>query len=338
MKVALLAYDYTRLGFLFGIRDLLQSKGHTVKCFTHHGSPKADVPHTAHPWGDFRFEKLEEFNPDRLVMFNGFASATLPATKLLRAKFETFHVEQGWLPQKGNIYIDGVGMGARSGIVATARRMERRKVDAFESGEVSGFLKSIYRDAGSFTPPCAGKYIVIPAQLENDTSILYDSPLFKRMSSLVAFVRKSLKDSPYNIYIKAHPRDKEHGFSYAQDLQIIREGNLNDMVAHKDCAGIVGINSTGLIEALVHSKPVVALGFNVASGSGAYQLEINSGESHEKAIARIYKELPGIFKEGVNHKKRTSVLYALSKLQFPRTSVPEWVEDLIRDGAEKEES
>lgn len=328
MKIALLAYDYVRLGFLFGLKDLFERKGCTVKCFTHHGDPKAVVEHTAHPWGDFRFEKIEEFNPDRIIMFNGFATETLPATLVLREKFSVFHVEQGWLPQRGNIYIDHMGTGARSDISKKAYEISLNDGNDFEKGAVIGALKQYYKISQEYAPPSSRPYVVVPLQLEHDTSIIYDSEIFKTMNSLVSFVRKSLKGLDLDIYVKAHPRDKDKRVPAAEGLHFLREGSLNDIIGHEQCKGVIGINSTSLIEALVHEKPVVCLGMNVASGTMSYVLEYgdkaNSALNFMETMAESLKDKTLFSKVSVYE-----ALFGLSKLQFSKTKVPDWVYNYV---------
>ena len=330
MKVALVAYDHTRLKFLQGIFDKINGTiGCQVTCFTHHGDPKGTIPHVAHPWGEFRYEKIDEYKPDVVVMFNGFATETLPATTMLREKYPVFHVEQGWLPQKGNIYIDKLGTGARSIIARRIQELRESKVDDFDMGMAIGELKASYRNHNTFKNPHPGKkFVVVPMQLEHDTSIIYDSPVFKTMNSLIAYLRKAFKNTPYDVIVKSHPREKEKSWRAADGLLTERHASLNDMIAHQDCAGVVGINSTSLIEALVHQKPVICLGRNVASGTGAYALELHDDGGN-------FGRFSSLMLDAINNYTPTNealhVLYSLSKLQFPRTNIPDWVYKFLKE-------
>ena len=258
MKIALLAYAHQMYWFLSGLEKGLKRNGHQVKGFYQVG-PKSSRDHELINWLNFDLKKLEAFNPERIYIFNGYAKESYAATNYLKSKYNVYFVERGWLPQARNIYIDRVGLGGRSSLAT--RNLSRFK-DPLNARFVDNTIRYDHYCIAKFKPPELQDFILVPLQLEQDTSIVYDSPYIKSMQSLVDFVVKHFPDQ--HIVVKHHPKDS---------IDIKTSGNVtqisNELPMHLlsfAAKAIVGINSTSLIEALVHYKPVAMLGVNVVSG------------------------------------------------------------------------
>jgi capsule polysaccharide modification protein KpsS len=129
--------------------------------------------------------------------------------------------------------------------------------------EAVTLLKSLYQ----VTPKpdyLPNDFILVPLQLEADTSILHDSAYIKTMYSLVGFVSKHFFDFP--VVVCKHPKDSsEYNFK-----NVIYTTNISTLSLIPHARAVIGINSTLLIESLIYSKPVLALGKNVASGKGVF--------------------------------------------------------------------
>lgn len=258
MKVALLTFNQAVYESSFaGVAGLLLRNGHEIHTFYHpsDGLPaNGGVVHHPCQWWNFELGALEALDPDRVLVFNGSFAWCHAATAVIRERWDTLYAELGWLPQSNQIYIDPRGPGARSQLFLDA--VPTQTSSAMES------LRELYKPSGASIEP---GFILVPLQMEADTSILYDSPVFKTMHSLVGFVVRSFPD--HRIVVKTHPRI-DVPFEYPGVLSISNTESLNDLVVAS--RAVVGINSTSLIEALVHHKPVMALGSNVISGKNVF--------------------------------------------------------------------
>ena len=255
VRVAFIAFDCIRLGFLKGIYDKIKDT-HNARCFVHYGDAKCSTPHTVLKWMDFDLKALWDFSPNYIVMFNGFATQTLPVTNLIRSERkrahginvwnqsvlkEVFHVEQGWLPQKGNIYIDRLGIGGSTEIYAGKATNEIAACDGFKWGERITKLKDLYEPKPR-TDSCFShlpkKYILVPMQLEHDTSIVYDSDRFKTMASVVRYAHRMVKNDPeVKLVVKKHPRDKKLDLSEfnINGIHIEQDLSVNDLIGLAMC-------------------------------------------------------------------------------------------------------
>lgn len=214
-------------------------------------------------------------------------------------------MEHGWLPQGRHNYIDPLGTGGRSSLMGDWEHL------VGSEGRINltrARLTEIYRPSEVELNLPRG-FILVPMQLERDTSILYDSSYFKSMPSLVAFVRRHFPEYP--IVVKLHPMDQTvfnfEGVSFRGVHVVSKEVKINDLAAIADF--VVGINSTSLIEALVHGKRVAALGRNVASGKGVFYEEAWSNPR-------------GLLKHEPNLKQIWRVLDMLYHVQYPRAHPP----------------
>jgi hypothetical protein len=118
--------------------------------------------------------------------------------------------------------------------------------------------------------------------------------------------------------IKQHPLDKAKipnewpGTLWAQ-----AKVPVNHLSAH--ATAVIGMNSTTLIEALVHYKPVMSFAYNVA---------------YNKAV---FQEYPGSFESpnlhlSVNKEQIDLVLSFLKSQQFSNSAPEDWVLERIERG------
>lgn len=305
MRIALIdtdkpGYEYS----LAPIARLLLEAGHEVMAVYSGAVGPSDprVRFGSCSWALFDHTPLVAFDPERVVIFNGYHSAIYAAARLIESRWKTLYMEHGWLPQKDHNYIDPRGTGARSAFMDTWRNYIGSE-DRMTATMLR--LKESYRP-GKVEIPLPRKYILIPMQLERDTSILYDSPRFKNMSSLVGFVKRHFPDFP--VVVKLHPKDKT-AYNFPDVTVVTSPVTMNDLVPGAEA--IFGINSTSLIEALVHGKRVGALGLNVASGKGVF---------YEGDAAWLNPR--GILEWSPSTQARREVLDALCHFQYPRAKPP----------------
>lgn len=228
--------------YLTGISEALLRNGHTVRRMFHCGGKTVD-DEICQQWGNFDFSEIEAFNPERIVIFNGYAKETSGATNWLKVRYKMFFVERAWFPQEDNIYMDSIGLGGRSSLA---------KSDLTRSAASSKRVENTVNDLREkfYGPTGNGDYILLPFQLEQDTSVVLDSPFFKTMESLNNFVSRAFFD--YEVHVTKHPL---HG------------GLGNTASLARNAKAIIGINSTSMIEALVHHKPMGFLGNSIINAS-----------------------------------------------------------------------
>jgi len=269
MKIAFLMASYDTMHFFKVMADRLVKRGHTVKAFpampTSITGGRYSV--TQCNWHTFEIDPIENYNPDRIIVWNGYHAPFSAAVSYFKEKYKVLHVEMAWLPQKGNVYYDTANIGARSGIANRCSLISGKATP--KEKEVFSNIKKLYFPKAK-PKKLPEKYIVVPLQLEMDTSITLNSPFFKTMDSLIGY---ALKMSPYPIVIKPHPKkmiDKKNFEKFKaiapadlKDITVIEnnEIDMNTLAAHS--SGLIGINSTSMIEAVVHFKPMIQLGDNV---------------------------------------------------------------------------
>lgn len=310
MRVALLTLNHFVCENSFGfIAQLMISRGHQVAAFYHPGEPPPKGPgvqfYPCEWWKQDR-AALEEFNPDRILVFNGTFSWCWDAVLELKQRWRVLHAELAWLPQSHHLYIDPVGPGARSLLYETPTPPQ--------VGDAAMIREQV---APYYTPtPLSTEagYFLIPLQLEGDTSITWDSPRFKTMSSLVQFVQAAFPEK--RIVVKPHPLEKN--VPRLEGVFMVPPKNpIKDWIASADA--VIGINSTSLIEAsLIFKKPVMALGLNVASRRGVFY-EGNEAFDQPRGFLEYQPDL----------KKLDQCLLFLHSLQFHRQTPPETVAELI---------
>jgi hypothetical protein len=299
MKIILLTHDRGKNHYFFkGLFEALKRNHEVIRMF-HAPEPLLDGDVQC-AWGDFELDKIEAFNPDRIIVFNGFAKETSAATHYLKKKYKLIFAERGWFPQEGNLYLDPYGLGARSMLACTNLSTDTgdhsREIDTLRDKFYN--YKEIHDD-----------YLLLPLQLENDTSIIYDSQYFKTMDSLMRFV--ALKFKGEKVIVTKHP---------LIPTPVVPEGltlaNRPTAELAKSAKAVIGINSTSIIESLVHYKPIVMFGWSVISGSGIIHRPAES-LANPTNIAR-----PNI--DRINN-----VISKLLKRQFNQNEVPEHIIESI---------
>lgn len=312
MRVALV--DTDKAGYEYSlapIARLLLDAGHEVMAVYSGAIGPSDnrVRFGSCSWALFDLAPVVAFDPDRVVIFNGYHRPIHAAARYIEKRWKTVYMEHGWLPQRDHNYIDAKGTGARSSLLTSWRHLIGRE-ERISSTILK--LKQAYRP-GKVSLSLPRNYILVPLQLERDTSIVYDSPYFKSMPSLVGFVQRHFPDYP--IVVKLHPMD-DMQFDLHNVSVVAGNVPMNDLVPGAEV--VIGVNSTSLIEALVHGKRVGALGLNVASNKGVFY----EGD-------RMWLNPRGILQWKPDQDARWEVLDALLHAQYPRANPPRWVLEKI---------
>lgn len=203
-------------------------------------------------WNRWEFGDLLDY--DTLVVFNGWGPNVIAQTHYLREAFANkkfFYTELAWFPQKGHIYLDPAGVGGRSTLSQTN----------LACGDDKNFEELTSRYPIYDKVPYEN-FILVPLQREEDTSILYDSPAFKTMYSLLSYVKKHFPD--FTIVARVHPLWPYKG---PEIPGVIFESEIPTLQLAQHARLIVGINSTSMFESLQFFTPTIMLGRSVLSGT-----------------------------------------------------------------------
>jgi hypothetical protein len=165
------------------------------------------------------------------------------------------YLETGWLPQKEYIYCDSEGINGNSSIASQKLSSLSKK----QNSQLSDWLSKFRGDISLAKNP---QTILIPLQIEEDTSILHFSP-FKTMQSFLSFLEGWIPTG-YNVTIRPHPKSTKSTPSISRDDFIIDEcKSLYELLASSET--VIAINSTTLIEAMAFGCKALAFGQGVFS-------------------------------------------------------------------------
>jgi len=268
------------MNFFRQIALKLMDQGHRVRVISVEHVPSKKTADTweyfQSDWTAFDWQHIESYDPDRVVIFNGMFRELYAASLVLKKKYNTFFAEVAWFPQNDYIYIDNsIHHKSYIGDLGLHRKTELSS----NHKQMLADLQKQYR--AKLTNHYPEFDILIPLQLEYDTSILYASDYFKSMKSLIGFVKKTAGNA--SIVVKTHPKnDNDHPryknmFSSTNislidkckemGVEVVSNVSIYELINKAKL--IVGINSTSLMEALIFHKPVLQFGNNVAHSLGS---------------------------------------------------------------------
>lgn len=327
-----LVVSYHTINFFRPIIKKLLARGHKVRVISIDPLPKGafEDKFDAHQqdWHLFCWEKIENYDPTRVVVFNGSFGVINAATQALKKKYPLFCAEVAWFPQSENIYIDR-SIHHLSNICLEAvftGHGYKQNQEAIERLEpVIKRLQEKYKPRAK--PPSTvdrNKSVLIPLQLEQDTSILYSSPHFKTMESLIGFALYSLPNTA-QVVVKPHPKmdvpyfKKKIGRTLLNKIIFFedRSYTLNDLVYHSRM--VMGINSTGLMEALIHNRPVYQMGKNICSAA--------IDDLDKDQVRKFYRDYcyMGMQEEYFREQRNKARILTMMANQFKYSDPPEWV-------------
>lgn len=265
MNIAFLTFSSKTQKYFRRVVCQLELAGHRTRRFFELDNSDDSKAFVQCSWTRFSLKEIEAFSPDVIILFNGFGWNAVGASNFVARRWPTLFAEMGWFPQRDNIYFDRFGTGGRSSLSRTDLGQRNDLDDEQVSLEFDKLTQkySVERRPANLS----SKYILIPLQLEKDTSILWDSPYFKTIESLVDFVATVYPDQ--ELLVKTHPLAPCPFKSTYPNVRVVgNEIAISTLLAHAN--RVIGINSTVLLEALLFLKPVAALGTGVGSSSGVF--------------------------------------------------------------------
>lgn len=351
-RILFLTASYHTVNFFKNIIKKIKERPeqHEVRFVCIHSRPKEDlvdgIESFQEDWGNFEFNKIEEFDPTRIVVFNGHFKEIHAATKVLSLNYNVSIVECAWLPQNDYIYFDhnlafnGSMCADLQNFIKTIRSYATQEMMEMISNQLHKKmfeLRQKYKDTGTRPKDLPVDYILVPLQLEYDTVILYGSHFFKSMSSLIGFIKQELPKE--KIVIKHHPKEQLSTINSImemhKDLIHITDKNitLNDLAIKARM--MVGINSTGLHEGIVHHIPTIMMGKSLLHNPGnnlSFLFDKNKKENTLKISTKNLKKLY----ENLLHDKVfldleliEMVLANIISNQIDFTNPPDWAVDMF---------
>ncbi|PLS01499.1 glycosyltransferase [Neobacillus cucumis] len=200
-------------------------------------------------------KNINNYKPNKLLFHNGLHPMyqdVLDEVKKLGIPF--IYSELGWFPQKDHVYFDRWGTNGQSYLASLS---------------AEAFCRKSINDEGLKAKKVKGDHVLVVTQLENDTNLIVNSPLFKKN---YAFIKHVLKEIPAaeKVIIKVHPLDKhwEQLKDFESDrVTVIKEGNLEELLSKSKA--VIGINSTVLIQALEYDINIYSYGYGLLDNKGA---------------------------------------------------------------------
>ncbi|MEX1670443.1 hypothetical protein AB4876_16095 [Zhongshania guokunii] len=183
------------------------------------------------------------------------------------------YAEAGWFPQAGTCYFSEFGTNANARFIKeglephqfnqTKFMRARRKVLISSIG-LLGYIKS--RDFFEQKQFDSTKPIFVPLQDEGDTNIVLSSPV----KTMADFINALVAKYPHvSFVVRPHPRASYTDLPQHNTVTY-QSSELSPYTNYVDYGGVVGINSTMLLQYALLGVPVAGVGLGIASGSGAY--------------------------------------------------------------------
>lgn len=219
-------------------------------------------------------EVLFEHKPTHAFIWGGRTPADrFIRDRLVQSGIRCLYSESGWFPQSGHCYFSEHGTNAECHLSEEGLRQH-----VFDAAAFQGVRKQILRELLGLwrsmrVPAMTGtvtmdtnKPILLPLQDEADTNIQLSSPI-KSMSEFVKCFATRYPD--VHFIARPHPRSP---IKIELDLPnvVVQDPKTNPYVKFQDYGGVIGINSTTLLQFSLLGLPVCGIGQGIASNSGAY--------------------------------------------------------------------
>lgn len=250
---------------------------------------------------DSILRRIAKTAPDFMVGWNGngphFIFLMKVAAKI--SNLPIFHVERGLLPD--TLVFDPQGVNFKSYISGSflplitndERAIARKYIEQFSTqgktivgadADNSLSREDVLKHIG-LAP--TSRYIFFPMQIEGDSNIILNSPIYKKMVEVIEDLKHTSRRTGIKVVCRPHPENKITLSELKARFPSITFDNslhLHTMLKHS-VANII-INSTVGLESILLQRPTIALGHSVYSGKGI-TLDAFHKEHIEKAVKKI---------------------------------------------------
>lgn len=254
---------------------------------------------------DSILRRIAKTAPDFIVGWNGngphFIFLMKVAAKI--SNLPIFHVERGLLPDTLVFDPQGVNFKSYSAgsflpLITNDERVIARayiKQFATQGKTIVGIdadntlsREDVLQHIG--LPPTS-HYIFFPMQIEGDSNIILNSPIYKKMVEVIDDLEHVSRRTKIKVVCRPHPENtitlSELQVRYPS---IIFDNSLHLHTMLKHSVANIIINSTVGLESILLERPTIALGHSVYSGKGI-TLDAFHKEHIEKSIKKITQGL-----------------------------------------------
>lgn len=258
---------------------------------------------------------IEKINPHFLVGWNGNGPHMVFLMKVAAKikEIPIYHVERGLLPN--SIVFDSNGVNFKSiyagSYLPLINEVERRKAEFFiekyrrQSKTIVTNENQLILNSNSIGEKfnVNNGYIFFPMQIEGDSNIILNSPIYKKMADVLRDLKWVAEKLDVKVICRPHPENKDslesilEEFTDCESVIIDSEVELHSMI--KASIATVVINSTVGLESLLHGVPTISLGCSFYSHKGL-TYDCASRENVEVVIGKI---LGGAYNLSVQHEK-----------------------------------
>ncbi|XKH00011.1 hypothetical protein LG325_07780 [Marinobacter nauticus] len=216
---------------------------------------------------------LDEKNVTHLVIWGGRTDADERIREEVGDRVKIIYGEYGWFPQSQHCYFSPNGTNADADLWNEGLAEHKLDCRRFLSARRK-LLFSMLGWRGMVSPPeffqqrffNVQKKIFVPLQDEQDTNIILSSPV-KTMSAFVEGLSFTYPD--HEFLVRAHPRAHYESLPELPNVEY-QSPAVNPFKSYKEYGGVLGINSTMLLQFALLGLPVAGIGEGVASHSGVY--------------------------------------------------------------------
>lgn len=249
---------------------------------------------------------LADFRPQLVAVWNGcILEARVMEALARRSGAAVCYLERGLLPD--SLVIDPHGVNAHSRFgrpagpgapapvfteaeLAAARTYLERSAEHGRSVVRQPERIAAAEVRARLDLPAGTRLVLLPAQIDWDTNILYHCPRFPTNLSVIAALRGALTAEGAVLVFKPHPEEPRPTDWRAAlgELGRLAEGlNLHSLIAAADA--VVVRNSTAGLEAVIHRKPVLVLGRALWSHRG-FTHDLAAGEAAGDGLHRALRD------------------------------------------------
>lgn len=209
-----------------------------------------------------------------LVIWGGRTEADQRIREEVGHMVHIVYGEYGWFPQSQHCYFSPNGTNADADLLNEGLKNHKLDRSRFLAARRK-LLFSMLGWRGVFNAPDfftqrqfdTRKKIFVPLQNEKDTNIVLSSPV----KSMASFIEGLSEHYPHNEFIvRPHPRAAYNSLPLRDNVEY-QSPAVNPFRDYQRYGGVLGINSTMLLQLALLGLPVAGIGEGVATGTGVYE-------------------------------------------------------------------
>lgn len=216
---------------------------------------------------------VDKSSVSHVVIWGGRTKADDRIRNELNDHTKIVYAEAGWFPQSNHCYFSTFGTNADANFTEEGLKEHRFDYTRFMR-QRKRILRSMLGVWNSFSVPNfwgsrkfdGSKRIFVPLQDEADMNIVLSSPV-KKMSDFIGGLATAYPDTMF--VVRPHPRASYKKLPVMPNVEY-QDVQENPFSNYKKYGGVIGINSTMLLQFSVLGLPVAGIGEGIASGTGAY--------------------------------------------------------------------